>query len=305
MKRAEYRSTAEQAEAVESQFARFALALDCAEPRELPRTYGYEIETPTADDVRNNASRALRAHNLAQEASDPHAQPVTLDSILDWKGDGSVTGANQNEECDCECSSCTYHDCDCDDCENRNTDPDHDCGNDDCYNAGEFQEITSIGGTSTTHPLSLEILAQAKLYESEINDTCGLHVHVGSADLTGAQVASVISAYRALADILNPIAERAGVYYAQANPDEDIIRARRGEGTEKYRAVNTAPHFNQHRPSTIEFRQHAGTASTVAIRAWAVLLVHLVEYAKRNQPVYWLARCRDFDELAKELRLSV
>jgi len=34
-------------------------------------------------------------------------------------------------------------------------------------------------------------------------------------------------------------------------------------------------------------------------------LVALVEYAKRNAPVYWLARCRDFDELAKELRLTV
>ena len=304
MNRPEYKSTSEQAEAVESQFARFALALDCAEPRELPRTYGFEIETPNADTVRENALRALRAHNLAREADDTHAHPIHLETILDWKGDGSVTGENQNEECECDCFDCRYHECDCDDCEQRNTDPEHGCGSDYCYNAGTYQEITSVGGTSTTHPLSLEILADAKLREAEVNDTCGLHIHIGSGDLTPAQVASVISAYRALADILDPIAERAGAYYCQTNSDNDIAEARAGRGTEKYRAVNTAPHFSNYRPDTIEFRQHAGTVSTVAVRAWAVLLVHLVEYAKRNRPIYWLARCRDFDELAKELDLK-
>lgn len=304
MNRPEYKSTSEQAEAVESQFARFALALDCAEPRELPRTYGFEIETPTADDIQNNAYRVIRQMNLAREADDPHAKPLHLEQILEWKGDGSVTGENQNEECECDCSDCRYHECDCDDCDNRNTDPEHGCGSDYCYNSGTYQEITSIGGTTTTHPLSLEILADAKLYEAEINDTCGVHIHVGSGDLTPAQVAGVVSAYRALADILDPIAERSGAYYCQENTDLDIARARRGEGTEKYRAVNTAPHFSTYRPDTIEFRQHAGTGSTVAVRAWAVLLVHLVEYAKRNRPIYWLARCRDFDELAKELDLK-
>jgi hypothetical protein len=300
--RPEYKSTHEQRDAVESQFARFALALDCAEPRDLPRTYGFEIETPDADTVQENAIRAIRAHNAGLTAD--NLPTVNLDTILDWKGDGSVTSPNQNEECECECSDCVYHECSCDYCENTNTDPEHGCGSDYCYNAGTYQEITSVGGTTTTHPLSLEILADAKLYEAEVNDTCGVHIHVGSADLTPVQVASVISAYRALADILDPIAERAGAYYCQANTDEDLARARRGEGTEKYRAVNTAPHFSNYRPDTIEFRQHAGTVSTVAIRAWAVLLVHLVEYAKRNRPVYWLARCRDFDELAKELDLK-
>lgn len=303
MNRPDYRSTTEQAEAVGDQFARFALALDCAEPRELPRTYGFEIETPDADTVRENALRALRAHNAGLEAD--NLPKVDLETVLDWKGDGSVTGSNQNEECECDCRSCAYHDCDCDDCENRNTDPDHDCGSDYCYNTGEYQEITSVGGTSTTHPLSLEILAEADLRNAEINDTCGLHVHVGSADLTPAQVAQVVSAYRVLANILNPIAERSDAYYCQTNTDEDITFARNGIGSQKYRAVNTGPHFSNYRPKTIEFRQHAGTNSTVAVRAWAVLLVALVEYAKNNRPVYWLARCRDFDELAKELRITI
>ncbi len=304
MKRANYTSTREQREAVESQFAKFAFALNCAEPRELPRTYGFEIETPTADTVREDVFTALRAHNAERQANDQPA--LLIRDLLDFKSDGSVSGENQNEDCECECSSCVYHECDCDYCDNVNSDPDHDCGSEDCYNSGTYQEITSVGGTTTTHPLSLELLTEANLKDAEINDTCGVHIHVGSADLTPAQVSSVISAYRVVSDIINPIAEREGTYYAQANTDEDITDARRGHGSQKYRAVNTATHFHNgtYRPQTIEFRQHAGTGSTVAIRAWAVLLVHLVEYAKANRPVYWLARCADFDELAREIGLK-
>ncbi len=304
MKRANYTSTREQREAVESQFAKFAFALNCAEPRELPRTYGFEIETPTADEVRDNALRALYVRNNDRAHADlPQLQ---MRDLLEFKADGSVSGENQNEDCDCDCSSCRYHDCDCDICEDRNPDPDHDCGSEYCYNQGTYQEITSVGGTTTTHPLSLEILAEANLKDAEINETCGVHIHVGSADLTPAQVSSVISAYRVASDIINPIAEREGTYYAQANTDEDINLARQGYGSQKYRAVNTATHFHTgtYRPQTIEFRQHAGTGSTLAIRAWAVLLVHLVEYAKANRPVYWLARCADFDELAREIGLK-
>ena len=240
MNRKTYTSTREQREAIESQFARFALALDCAEPRELPRTYGFEIETPSADTIRDNALSALSAYNAEAEAN--NRERVSLREILDFKADGSVTGESQNEDCECDCSSCVYHDCDCDSCElNNNGDPDHDCGSEYCYNSGEYQEITSLGGTTTTHPLSLEILAQADLRSAEINDTCGLHVHVGSADLTPSQVAQVISAYRVIADLLEPVAERRGAYYCQDNTEEDANNARRGYGTEKYRAVNTAP----------------------------------------------------------------
>lgn len=304
--RANYTSTSEQRTAILEQWQTFRKALAKATPRDLPRTYGFEIETPSADTVRDNAIRALRAHNDEIEANDTTQPRIGLDSILDWKGDGSVTGEDQNEECECDCRACIYHDCNCDTCDlNNDGEPDHDCGSSDCYNQGQYQEITSIGGTTTTHPLSLKILRLAELSGAEINDTCGLHIHIGSADLTSAQVAQVISAYRAISDLIEPIAGRRGDYYYQDNTTEEIAYARRGNGTDKYRAVNTSPHFSSYRPSTIEFRQHAGTNNPAEVRAFAVLLVHLVEYAKRNAPVYWLARCADFTELAKELRITV
>ena len=299
MKRNTYTSTQAQRQAIEDQFARFAFALRNAEPRELPRSYGYEIETPTADTIRENVLEQLQAEGKTWREA--HEE---MSECLDFKQDGSVSGENQNEECECDCNSCLYHECDCEHCEgNGSSDPEHDCGSEYCYNSGEYQEITSIGGTTTTHPKSLDLLERADLEHAEINDTCGVHLHIGSADLTGEEVARVISAYRAISDIMTPIAERGHVYYCQANEDHDIERAKRGQGSDKYRAVNTAPHFSGYRPKTIEFRQHAGTNSVHAVRAWAVLLVHLVEYAKRNKPVFWLARCADFDELATELGL--
>lgn len=305
MRRVGYESTREQREAITSQWEEFRSALAKATPRELPRTYGYEIETPSADDVRLNVIRQLRAQNLEREANDPHARPVSLEEILLFKSDGSVTREDQSEDCECSCTSCNYHDCNCDNCEDNNDSPEHDCGQSECNGAGEYQEITSVGGTTTTHPLSLKILRLADLKDAEVNDTCGLHIHVGSADLTPTQVAQVISAYRAIGDLLEPIAGRRDGYYCQDNTTAEVAQNRAGQGTEKYKAVNTSPHFSNHRPKTIEFRQHEGTNNPAEVRAFAVLMVHLVEYAKRNAPVYWLARCADFTELAKELRLTV
>jgi hypothetical protein len=42
--------------------------------------------------------------------------------------------------------------------------------------------------------------------DCEINEACGLHIHVSSADLSPLQVAKVLTAWRLLADILDPIA---------------------------------------------------------------------------------------------------
>jgi hypothetical protein len=304
LSRTEYTSTSEQRQATRAQFAEFAERLANAEPRELPRTYGYEIETPDADTVRDSAVRYLnRTVNPEREAEG--LELIRLDSELSWKADGSITRQEGSSDCECTCSDCNYHDCDCENCDDRNTDPDHDCGSSDCSNVGNYQEITSLGGTTTTHPTSLQILAHADLDEAEINQTCGLHIHVGSHDLSPMQVGAVISAYRASRTVMNALAGRTDAYYAQDNREEDISYARRGIATEKYRAVNTAPHFNSNRPDTIEFRQHEGTNDANRVRAWAVLLVALVEYAKANRPTYWLSRCQDFTELAKELEVKI
>jgi len=269
------------------QFYTYAEALAEAEPTETPRTWGFEIETPDADNVHARIDFALMRENL------------------EFKGDGSVTRGNDGDhDCECDCSDCE-HSCDCDNCDLTNgyTSLDH-CGGSACSGTGEYQEITSIGGISTTHPEALAILAESGLSDCETNDSTGLHIHIGSADLTPQQVARVISAYRQALHILDPLAGRQGVYYAQAPRLADSDHARQGYGSEKYRAVNTATHFHDgsYRPKTIEFRQHAGETDTAKIRAWAMLLIEIVEFAKGNASVFWLGGARDLNHLRQMLR---
>jgi hypothetical protein len=271
--------------AILDQFETYAETLATAEPTTTARTWGFEIETPDADNVYARTTYDQR------------------EGTLDFKGDGSVERA-YGGDCECECSDCV-HSCDCDNCDLTNgyTSLDH-CGNGDCSGTGDYQEITSVGGISTTHPTALAILDQAGITDCETNDTTGLHIHLGSADLTPEQVARVISTYRQALHILDPLAGRSGVYYAQAPRLEHSEDARQGYASEKYRAVNTATHFHggSFRPKTIEFRQHAGETNVDKIRAWAMLLIEIVEFAKGNASVFWIGGARDLNHLRQLLR---
>lgn len=280
-----YAETIAKQRAILDQFETFAETLATAEPTRTARSWGFEIETPDADNVYARTTYDQREGNL------------------DFKGDGSVERADQ-DGCECDCSDCS-HSCDCDNCDLTNgyTDPDH-CGGSACTGTGDYQEITSIGGLTTTHPTALDILETAGLRDCETNDSTGLHIHLGSADLTPEQVARVISTYRQALPVLDILAGRAGVYYAQAPRLEHSEDARQGYASEKYRAVNTATHFHggSFRPQTIEFRQHAGETDTAKIRAWAVLLIEIVEFAKGNASVFWIGGARDLTHLRQLLR---
>lgn len=279
-----YTSTTAQRVAIEIQFSNYATDLANAESVVTPRTWGFEIETPDADVVCKRLSQ------------------TDYSGILDFKGDGSVE--REYFECECTCSQCD-HSCDCDNCDLTNgyASPDH-CGEYECTGSGSYQEITSVDGLHTTHPTALTLLEGAGLSDCETNSTTGLHIHIGSADLTPAQVARVISAYRLASPVLDILAERADTYYAQRPRLEHSEDARRGEPSEKYRAVNTATHFHggTFRPHTIEFRQHAGEVHAERIRAWAMLLIDLVEFAKGNASVYWLSGAKDLNDLRRLLR---
>jgi hypothetical protein len=267
------------------QFAKLAESLAEAEPRQLPRTWGFEIETPNADTVYGNTTG-------------------TEFEVLRFTPDGSVKNEDGFSECSCDCRDCSYHECDCDNCDRYNDSPEHDCGSRYCASLGDYQEITSIGGLDTTHPTALTLLDENGLQDCTVNESCGLHIHIGSADLSPVQVANVVRAYRLIANILEPIAGRRGVYYAEDNTEQDVRLAHEERGTEKYRAVNTRTHFSPAfgRAKTIEFRQHEGTTDTARVRAWAYLLVRLVEFAKTGTGLYWLAKAKDLDEVLQVIR---
>jgi hypothetical protein len=271
----------EQAEFIQGEFEQLMSKLKTADPIKLPRTWGYEIETPEADKVYNDTNANDR-------------------EFIEFHQDGSVSSG---DGCECDCSSCQYHECDCEDCENRNTDPEHDCGSSWC--CGNYQEIVSKGGLDTTKPEALERLEKLGIRNCEITEACGLHIHIASGDLNPLQVAKVLTAWRLLANILDPIAgiHRKRNSYCQDHTPEQEALVRQGHGAERYLTWNTQSHFTPKfgRPATLELRKHEGTNNPDRVRAWAYLAVSMVEFAKSNRPTYWLSQCETLGEALDQL----
>ena len=259
-----------------------------APPRDTPRSWGFEIETPEADELYHGLSRDELA-------------------LMDFCEDASIDGGS-SEDCECECRYCYYHDCSCDSCEVEGSDdPEHGCGSSECYQEGtEYQEVKTLdGGVKTTHPEALTALVGAGLEVVKITSQCGLHLNIGSADLTPLQVAKVLTAYRLGAWLFDTITGRPDNRYSQKLDPEQERLARLEEATGKYSTVNTQHHFNNVKRNPerarLEFRQHAGENSASEIRAWAWLLCELVEFAKTDRPVYWLAQAKTLAEFRKAL----
>ena len=278
------------------QFVKFANDYAQQPEQATALTWGYEIESNTMNDIYNTAQFTPEFRNC-------HG--------LDWQADGSVSdeseSANNGEDCECSCDECE-HSCDCNNCSIESYELDH-CHESDCYGSSEYQEVASIGGLETTHPNTLDLLDQWGLNRATFNEDTGIHIHIGSAHLTAPQVANVLTAYRLASPIINDIAERVGVYYAQAHDEQIENDCRQGAGTSsKYYAVNTCSHFSTHRAQTIEFRQMAGTTrtdlrQTDRVRAYAEILRLLVTYATKPAPkLYWITKATDLTSLIRLLK---
>ena len=264
---------------------------DEAPPRDTARSWGFEIETPDAD----------KLHYAIEDRDERE--------LVSWQQDSSIEGYGESQDCECECRACYYHYCDCDSCEvEGSSDPEHDCGSSDCYTEGtEYQEIaTHGGGVKSTHPEALRVLVAAGLERATITSNCGLHLNIGSQDLTPAQVARVLTAYRIGDWLFTAIAGRVSPRFAKTITPEIEEMSRKGIASEKMTAVNTSHHFynlQYDRPelARLEFRQHQGENDPAQIRAWAWLLIELVEFAKSNRPVYWLTKARTLAEFRRAL----
>lgn len=261
-----------------------------APPRETPRTWGFEIETPEADALYYNLTRS------------------ELDT-MEFCQDSSIDGYESDyDNCECDCQWCNYHSCNCDDCEILGSDdPSHDCGNSACYTPGtEYQEVKTLGGgVTSTHPEALEYLIGAGLERVKITSQCGLHMNIGSRDLTPLAVSRVMTAYRLGAWLFDTIAGRVSERYASQIQPHIEDNARKGYPSAKMTAVNSGHHFanvdNNPEIARLEFRQHEGTNNPAEIRAWAWLLCEVVEFAKSDRPIYWLSKAKTLDQFRKAL----
>lgn len=233
-------------------------------------------------------SNALTARTWGWEMEIADAKGVDAVFGVDKGEDGSLRSYESNDGCDCDCNDCTYHDCDCDHCDYRNTDPDH-CNNSECSSADSAEFRTKNGSNRMKHAGLFKICKELDEVEAEVNDTCGVHIHVYALDLTTKQVAHVMAVYKWMENIFGIIAERDDVNYARRLPVEYIQQAYAGAlPQDKPKAVNlthllagNAAYLESTR-GTIEFRQMAGTYDAKRITIWAWIVRGLIEVMKRG-----------------------
>jgi hypothetical protein len=233
-------------------------------------------------------SNALTSRTWGWEMEIADAKGVDAVFGVDKGDDGSLRAYEANSDCDCGCSDCVYHDCDCDNCDDRNDDPQH-CNDRNCSSADSAEFRTKNGASRLKHPGLFKICDELEDVDAEVNDTCGVHIHVYALDLTTKQVAHVMAVYKWMENIFAIVAERDDTSYAKRLPVEFIQQAYAGKlPMDKPRAVNLthiiagSTAYLESARGTIEFRQMAGTYDAKRITIWAWIVRGLVEVMKRG-----------------------
>ena len=259
------------------EFALFADALDNGPTNLAQRSWGFEMEIADAKGVEVGSIKGVE------------------------KGDdGSLRSYNSNNECECDCRDCMYHECNCDFCDSYNDSPEH-CGDSHCANA-DSAEFRSVGAIAKTKHHGLKLICQELENEdAEVNDTCGIHIHVFAADLKSKQVAQLLAIYSYLRPVLAPIAGRENTHYAQRLSSSYIAKTiKTGEfSTIKQVEVNVN---NLNTRGTIEFRQMSGTYNYKEIHAWAWIVRGLVNAVAKDATIGHFMKVNTFNELVEVLR---
>lgn len=124
------------------------------------------------------------------------------------------------------------------------------------------------------------------------NRSCGLHVHIGAANLSDEAYCNVFVNYMrletAIESFLAPSRRGSHAQWCASlrNHESRVLNARTKREMrtalygDRYHRVN-ANAYDAHR--TIEFRQHQGTTNFTKIKAWVKFLGKLVEYSRSNR----------------------
>lgn len=126
---------------------------------------------------------------------------------------------------------------------------------------------------------------------ASVNRSCGLHVHIGAANLTHQQFANVFNNYYYLETLIDkfmaPSRRRDTNVYCRSIKDhsgltrcESVSDVQCTLDNDRYHKINPMS-FNRHK--TIEFRQHQGTTDYKKILNWVMFCGKLVEWSKKNR----------------------
>lgn len=126
---------------------------------------------------------------------------------------------------------------------------------------------------------------------ASVNKSCGLHVHIGAAQLSQQQCANVFNNYFYLETLIDsfmaPSRRRDANMYCRSLSDHSALTACTSMdevqavlNRDRYHKVNPMA-YNRHR--TIEFRQHQGSTDYKKILNWVMFCGKLVEWSKKNR----------------------
>lgn len=147
---------------------------------------------------------------------------------------------------------------------------------------------------------SLQRLCEAlNEIDAKVNRSCGLHVHIGAANMTDKHYLNIIKNYQrleALVDSFMPLSRRAnnngfcrslqGFDFSRCTTKRDVYDMMNS----RYYKINGHAYF---RHQTIEFRQHSGTTDYTKISMWIQFLAALVKYSEKNE----ITSCNSIDEI--------
>ena len=143
---------------------------------------------------------------------------------------------------------------------------------------------------------------------ARVNNSCGLHVHIGARDLDDRTYCNVFVNYMmletAIESFLAPSrrGSRARWCYSLRNHEFGILHAttkgevRQALGYDRYHRVN-AEAYDRHQ--TIEFRQHQGSVNYTKISNWVKFLGKLVEWSRSNRLADRIDRIEDIPFLTE------
>jgi hypothetical protein len=133
---------------------------------------------------------------------------------------------------------------------------------------------------------------------AQVNNSCGLHVHLGANDLSIEHLRQLVRNYLVLEptiDQLMPANRRGNANRycqgllrgrTQAEAERQILAATNAQqlgevanGGSRYHKVNLQSYYRQ---ATVEFRQHSGTTNYEKISFWVKLLANLVDYSRQH-----------------------
>ena len=157
-----------------------------------------------------------------------------------------------------------------------------------CYSGSNAIECVSPVLKSNGGMKSLEKVVKAiNDNNGYANKSCGLHVHIGAAGLSGKQYVNVFKNYQKLESVIDTFmapSRRGNCRWAcslsnynfdYCNNQEDVAR----EIGTRYCKVNPDA-YSAH--GTIEFRQHQGTTNFKKMQMWVRFLGKLVHYSQEH-----------------------